>query len=368
MLGISSIFRRHRRPITLGAAVLALALAAVLFPRVWRKENSRLTTPRLGLETLASKSLYFNGPARPWLLAQRPDLLTAEDRNGQSDRSRTFAQAVADAKLFRQLDRRYRFDTLLLVGDPSQDRTLLDHLVDTKDFVLTYADHTSIVFKRDARRAWSLADFDEVRSRIGNVSSRETASFLALTATKLTAVRREAEARTLLDQALALDSNSAEVWSGFANFHLSRAEWPDALRDAERALGIDAKHLGALSTKTQVLYATNHFNEAYVLSQRLVGRLSDDPNVLFKHAQIAHQAHAYSTEIATLEKLIALAEAQQRSTTGYRLYLAQACTAAGKGKAAIDQFTRVLKDPELPEDQRKFASESLARIQSRTGL
>ena len=99
-----------------------------------------------------------------------------------------------------------------------------------------------------------------------------------------------------------------------------------------------------------------------------MAHLPDDPNVLFKHGQIAHEAHAYKAEIRVLEKLIALAESERRSTTGYRLYLAQAYMAAGQGKPAIDNFTRVLADPELPADQRKFSTESIERIKSRTGL
>lgn len=354
-------------------ALIAAALVFVLLGWWWRaglakKENPLLTTPRLALETLTAKVLYFNGPAQSWLLAQRADLLTPEDRDARSTRARAFAQAVVSPTLFRQLDRQNRFDTLLFVGDPSQYRTLLDHLVERKDFTLAYVDHTSLVFKRPAVEKWSLAEVAAVRARLGGPTKREQAEFLALTAAKLTAAHREPEAKTLLDEALALDPKCVEAWSALASYQMNRGEFADALIASDRALALEAKHLGALATRTQLFYATKRYNEAYALSQRLVERLPDDPNVLFKHAQIAHEAHAYKTEIATLEKLIALAEAEHRSTTGYRLYLAQAHTAAGQGKPAIDNFTRVLADPDLPEDQRKFSLESIERIKNRTGL
>ncbi len=365
----STIFQQHRTRLALIVATLVIAVAAVWWlPRVSKKENALLATPQIALESLPATALYFNGPARPWLLLLRPDLLTAEDRDVRSERSRAFAQAVADAKIFRQLDRRYRFETLLLVGDPSQYRTLLDHLVETKDFMLAYVDHTSLVFKRAGAAAWSTKSLDAVRSRLAGASKRERSDFLALTAVKLTAAHRDADAKTLLDQALALDASSAEVWSALANYQLARGDWTDALASTERALGLDQDHLGALSTRTQIFYDTKRFSEAYALSQRLVARLPEEPNALFKHAQIAHEAHAYKTEIAALEKLIALAEAGQRSTTGYRLYLAQAYTATGQGEPALENFNRVLADPELPADQRKFASDSIERIKSRTGL
>lgn len=366
---IPPFIHRHRWRIALAAAGLALVVAAVWWRTGFaRRDNPLLTTPRLALEALAAQELYFNGPAQPWLLALRPDLLTAEDRDVHSAHSRAFAQAVANPTLFRQLDRQQHFDTLLFVGDPSQYRALLDHLVERKDFTLAYVDHTSVVFKRPAAAPWTMQDLAAVRAKLGPTSPRETAEFLALTAAKLAAAHREVEAKTLLDQALALDAKCVEAWSALAGYQMNRGEFADALTAVDRALSLDGKNLGALAIRTQVFYATKRYNEAYAFSQRLVARLPDDPNVLFKHAQIAHEAHAYKSEITTLEKLIALAEAEQRSTTGYRLYLAQACMAASQGQPAIDAFNRVLADPDLPADQRKFSLESLERIKSRTGL
>jgi Tfp pilus assembly protein PilF len=369
MQPFSTTRHRHWTRLAFAAAALAMVLVGMAWlPRWGRKENSLQATPRLAIEALTAKTIYFNGPAQPWLIAQRPELLAPEFHDVRSPRSREFAQAVANVSLFRQLDRRHRFDTILLVGDPSQYRTLLDHIVETKDFNLAFIDHTSIVFRRSSATPWSLHDLAAVRSRLGLGSKREQAEFLALVAAKLNAAHRETDAKTLLDEALALDPRCAEAWSAVASYEMNRGEFAAALTAADRALSLDGKHLGALAARTQVFYATKRYNEAYALSQRLVTLLPDDPNVLFKHAQIAHEAHAYKTEITALEKMIALAETEQRSTTGYRLYLAQAHTAAGQGQPAIDNFTRVLADPDLPADQRKFASESIERIKSRTGL
>src|SRR6266853_5551073 len=97
---ISTIIHRHRLRIALAAAALALVFAAVWWrPGFGRRENPQLTTPRLALEALTARAFYFNGPAQPWLLALRPDLLTTEDRNVHSARSRAFAQAVANPTL-----------------------------------------------------------------------------------------------------------------------------------------------------------------------------------------------------------------------------------------------------------------------------
>jgi tetratricopeptide (TPR) repeat protein len=361
--------QRHRHRLALCLAIaLVLGLAFFFVPRPWTKGNLLLTTPRIALEGLAAKSLYFNGPALPWLIAQRPELLTAEDRDPKSERAQSFAQAVLDPKLFRKLDRLHRFDVLLLIGDPSQYRPLLDHLVETKDFTLAYVDHTSLVFRRSPEAKWAPKDLAAVRQKLGPLSDRETAEFLALTAAKLVAAGRDTEGKALIDEALKVTTQSADTWCALATYELNRGEWQAAQAAIDHALAADSKHLGALAVRTQILYASKRFSEAYDLSRQLIERLPLEPNVLFKHAQIAHEAHAYKAEIATLEQLIGLAEAGRRSTTAYRLYLAQAFAASSQPQPALDNFTRVLADPDLPADQRKFATESVERIKSRTGL
>jgi tetratricopeptide (TPR) repeat protein len=325
-------------------------------------------TPKLALENLRAGSLFFNGPARPWLLEERPDLLTAEDRDENSERSKMLRQAVQNPKLFRQLDRRYRFDALLLVGDPSQYRPLLDHLVESKDWTLRYADHTSLVFGRGGGKAWDLADFQSVRTRFANVPARERAIVLGQTATKLLAAGRADDGKKLLDEADQLRTRQPEVANGLAIYHLGRGEWREAFAEVERALDADGDFLPAMATKTQLLYASKRFSEAYDLSQKIVAKLPDDPGMLFYHAKIAHEAHAYRAEIAALEKLIASADAESRAVGGYQIYLGQAFASAGDAPHALDSFMLALNDPDLPDDQRAFARENIARIKKRTGL
>jgi tetratricopeptide (TPR) repeat protein len=358
----------HLRWLFAGLGLTLLAGAIWILPRFRAQENPLLTSPRFAVEALTPGPLYYNAAARPALLALRPELLEAEDRDERSERSRALVQAVVNPKLFRQLDRRYHFATLLLVGDPSQFRTLLEHLQETKDFRLSYVDHTSVIFRRSAEELWTTAALEPIRAKFASASKRDRAKFLALTGTKLTAAHFAAEGRALLEEALSLDGGLADAWSGLALDHMNRGRWADALANADRALAIDRNHLAALSTKTQVLYANKRFNEAYQLSTRLAAQLPEDPHVLFKHAQIAHEARAFTTEIVALEQLIQLATKNERPVTGYRLYLAQAYMAAGKGQPAIDNFQLVMADPHLPADQRTFAKDSIERIKTRLGL
>jgi hypothetical protein len=347
-------------------ALAAVVIAAVFFFTNRETQDPALMTPRLAIEAVPAGSVYFNGPARPWLLTQRPELLTPEDRDTGSERSRSFAQAVQNPKLFRTLDRQNRFSSLLFVGDPSQYRPLLDHLLDTKDWRVAYLDHAGVIFRRGDEGGWNAAQVGGLASRFPQ--SRDQAIFLAQAATKLVAVREPQAARELLDRATALDPKLPEAWNGLALLHMSRGEWRAALTQAERALAIDDDFLPALASKAQILFSVKKFSDAYEVSKRLVERQPEDPGILFYHAKIAHEAHAYREEVKVLEKLIALAEKDSRPVTGYRIYLAQAHAAAGDAKPSIEQFQLVLADTEITPEQRTFASETLAQIKSRSGL
>ncbi len=325
-------------------------------------------TPMLALEAATGKSLFFNAAAHPWLKAQRADLLPAEAMAAEGERVRGFVQAVENPKQFRQLDRQHRFDALLLVGNPSEYRPLLDHLVEAKDFTPTYVDHWAILFRRGAERAWKVDDLAPWRQRLAKTGAAERAACLSEVAVRLTALRRGDEAKALLDEAEALEAQSPAMWNGRAVWHAQRGEWKEALDCADRALRGKLEPLSAVATKAQALYAVKEFSAAFDLSRKLVERVPEDPGLLVYHAKIAHEARAFRAEIEALEKLIALAEAARRPTSGYCIYLGQAYAAVSDGKRAIAAFTRALGDPELPKEQREFAADNIRRIKSRVDL
>lgn len=364
---LSDLSRIPRRWLLLGLLLLALGAAAWITRHRWNKPDPLLATPTLALESLQATSLYFNNVARSSLLDQRRELLTPEDLDAESPRARGFTQAVQNPKWFRQLDRKYRFDALLLSGDPSQFKPLLDHLVETKDWRLHYADHTSLVFRRDKTRDWELSDFAPVRARLAKLSAYDRATALAWTATKLIAAGYPKPAHQLLEDAVKLSPRNPDAANGLAIYHMGRAEWREASEQVERALATDSDFLPALATKAQLLYGTKRFSEAYDISRQLIVRIPPDPVRLFNHAKIAHEAHAYEAEIEALEKLIIWAEFEGWQFGGYHVYLGQAYASIGDAQRSIDAFMLALNDPDLPNDQRQFVRESIMRIKKRTG-
>jgi len=362
---------RKRPAFLLGAGVIfvLLIVAVVVISRgTFSPRNPLLDSPQLAVEALQAQSLYFNGRAKPWLLARRPELLKAEDRDPDSERSRSFPQAVEMPKLFRQLDRAYRFDALFLVGDPSEYKPLLDHLVETKDWTLRYVDHTSLVFRRDGGQPWRVDDFAAVKAHFAGSSARDRAEVLAQAALRLLAAKQPEAGKTLLDEASDLAPKEPHVANALAMYYIGRGEWAQASQQVERALSADSDFLPALATRTLLLYGMKRFSEAYDLSSKLIAKVPNDPNLLFYHAKIAHEAHAYQAEVVALGTLIKQAEAEGRPIGGYQIYLGQAFTSMGDAQRAIDAFMLALNDADLPTDQRSFARENIARIKKRSGM
>jgi hypothetical protein len=345
---------------------VTLSLAGWLF---WRPEaiSEQLTSPGLLLQAIGQpRSLYFNGSAHPWLLRQRLDVLGAEDKNPLSARCREMAQAVQEPQLFRKLDRESRFDAVLLVGDPSEYPILIKHLRSTGDWSVRYLDHSGILFQRQREQTWTPLELDALRAQFA--SDAEWGVCLALAAQKMLALGMSEDALVRLDEAARLAPRSAAVWAARAHYHVARSQWHEARAAADCALGFEAKNLSALSALVQIHFAGNRFDEAYRVSGRLVELRPGDPGLLFHHAKVAHQAHAFRAEAEVLERLVRKAEAEGRSSSGYRIYLGQAYAAMSEAAPAAEQFEKVLADPSLSPEQRQFSTETLERIRRRTGL
>ncbi|MEO6742350.1 MAG: hypothetical protein ABIP20_19070 [Chthoniobacteraceae bacterium] len=366
-------------------AVLVL-LVAVTSCIVWQwpQIETRLfppppvvTTPQLACAEVQAHSLYFNGPALPWLEKLRPNLLTAEDRDAGSSRRRASVQAPQNPKLFRQLDRQFRFDTLLLVGDPSNYQRLLDHLLEPepekRDFRLVYLDHWAFIFKRDAARVWDPSDAEPVRQRLGKLRSRDQATFLAMAAGKMLAIRKVDAAKRWLDEANALDSRSIDVLGGLAGYQIAIAHWTEAETYADKALAKNPDFVPALSAKIQAMRATRHNIDAFKFSKRLNTLLPEEPVRLWQHAQLAHEAKEIPVEIAALTRLIALAKEEGRPAAEYEFFLGEAhaheaINSVEHAPLALGHLRRAVADPLLPAEKRKFAEERITLIRERTGL
>jgi tetratricopeptide (TPR) repeat protein len=366
---------------------MRLALAVAMFTAVcfvWRPVkrwlfpvSALVSTPQIALEKLEARSLYYNSEAGPWLVQRRADLLTAEDKDEKSARVVSFSQAPQSPRLFRQLDRQYRFDTVLLVDDPSRYQRLLDHLLDPepdkRDFKLVYLDHWALVFKRGAKREWESGDLDAVRQLMAGLHSEDRAAFLAMTAMKMLAVRQSEAAKRWLDEALSVDGSSVDALTGLAQYYVWLGKWKEAEVYADKVLAQNENCVGAVAVKVLTMRATKHMVDAFKLSEKLNNLIPEDPVRLWQHAQLAHESQQFGAEIVALTRLIKLAKDEERPVGEYEFHLGEAHAFAAMkdgthAPMAVEHLGNALADPSLPADKRKFAEERLATIRERTGL
>lgn len=362
-------FKCLMRAVCRGAAPLAVTVLGALCGLVGCREEGAdplLQTPRLALTRLEerqARTVYFNGAAFPALKQDPPPWLAEADRVVTSPRVRALAQAAQSSKLFRQLDRQEHFDAVLLCGDPVHHKPLLEHLIQSGDWVLDWVDPVSLVYVRGTQETLSMEAIRAVARRWDGVSKRHRAVALAALAERLIAAHRKDAGAEILQAAREADSKAAAVWVAEGNFRLARGEWAKAVQAAEQALGAESGNRPARSVKAQGLYYLKRFEQAYAISRDLLQETPEDPVMLFTHAKIAHEVRAIEEEVGILRKLIALAEREERSTSWYRVFLGQALASSGKGPESLAEFDRALSDPDLPAEQRAFAKEARQRVQ-----
>lgn len=360
--------------ITLVVLLVAICIGGFFGGRLaWRKlfpPSPLVMTPVLALQDLKAKSLYFNAAARPWLMQMRPDLIMVEDRNPDSKRSVALNQSVQDTKLFRQLDRQYRFDKILLLDDPSQFSRLLDHLLDTKDFKLVYLDHWAMVFERNAPTDWKPDDAKPLHAKLEKLRKSERAAAFAQVARRMLALHEYAPAKQWLDEAAQLDDDSVDVLCGLADYNLYLGKWNEALVHVDKALEEKPDYIPALAAKLQAMRATRYFVDAFKISQKLNTLLPENPVRLWQHAETAREAREYQAQIDALHRLIALADEEGRRVGLYEFYLGEAYAHAAMENGeyaddALKHLRNAVADPLLADDHRKFAEERIKTIRER---
>jgi len=342
-----------------GLVLLNLVFGIVMLVRGHHDPvDARLLHEQLGLGRLQDVHyLFFTPGSHADLLAARPELVATADEHA-------FAKAVQVPEAFRELDHGRQFEALLLSGDPTTYKPLLKHLAESKDFVLTWLDNSVLIFRRYGARAWVEAD---LTAAAGQFQGENKARFLAGAATRLIAIGQLPMAKRALDVAQPLGGNLPEMWTALALYDGEIAHWKEAVDALDRALALEPDFTPALTTKAQILFGARRFDEALAISDKVVEEHPDDPSMLFLHATISHEAHAYDREIAALKHLIELADAQGQSTTGYRIYLGQAYAETGDAMPSLIEFKKAVEAPDISPEQRKFAQDCIDKIAERTG-
>jgi tetratricopeptide (TPR) repeat protein len=347
--------------VRLFGAIVLLNLAFGVVALVHWKHGD-VPDPRLAGEQMAIAQLkdahdvFYSPGSHADLAAARPDLVAAADE-------RAFARGLQLPETFRTLDHARHFDAVLLSGDPTTYKPLLQHFSDTRDWVLTWLDNANLVFRRVGATPWKEADLNTTAAQFAHSSKSR---FLSGAATRLIAIGQLQMSRRALDAAAPDGAGLPEYWTALALYDGEIAHWVDAVAALDKALAIDPDYTPALTTKAQILFGARRYEEAMAITDKVVEEHPDDPSMLFLHATISHEAHSYDREIAALKHLIELAEAQGQSTTGYRVYLGQAYAEHGEAMQSLIQFKAALDAPDISQAQKEFALDCIAKIHAKT--
>jgi tetratricopeptide (TPR) repeat protein len=366
---MKSFFQLILRHKIIAALLLCALIAGAVFfihsrPRPHpASTNPNVTTPVLAVEVLQAwnpGSLYFTLSAHDYLAANKPEWISAHNtRQGLLD----FFHASQDSSYWRRLDHQFHFDAVLLSGDPSEYLPLLEHLITSPDWTLVYLDHTSIIYRRSPAKPWTLQDFQALQQKFANYAPVDRAGYLTQSASKLLAIGQRVLAKQQLDESLRLDSNSPDTWTQMALCDLQTpGRQTEALQDTDRALKLDKDYYYALTARIHILVAMKRLDDALHVSEGLMNSRPDDSVVLYSHAMIAHQAHAYTQEIETLKHLIDIVAAEKQPVAGFRVYLGQAYELDGQAEAALDEFQKALDEGSLSEDQSKLVEVQMKSI------
>jgi hypothetical protein len=332
--------------------------------------SPELSTPAVCLSALPATPvgpLFFNLGALPFLKGDWEKWGAAYGASTQvpEELAVQFDSCTRAPQSWRVLDRKWHFGAVLLSGDPTNFRPLLEHLRSSPDWTLTQIDPTSYLFQRSPARAWSRENLRSVLEVFAGHSIKEQHEARIQLAHRLLFIAEIPASQILLDEVLKADPDSMMAWTEMASAHGMLGQWKESTEAAERALNIDPHYRPALIAQANAFYAMGRFDKALLITRILYVEMPGDGQILLLHAKVAHAAHAYQEEIEVLQTMITAAQGASQPVGLLQIYLGQAYAGLGDGGAAYEHLKIALKDPSISDADRSFAEKALERFDSK---
>jgi hypothetical protein len=367
-------FRTSSKRVRIARIVLMIAplwLAGCPAPRENpRRVEARLTTPMLLFQKMGDRfqqaPVFTNSAGAEILRRGYPPPPVSNPAADTPELQEKFAQSISNPKLWRTLDREFRFGSVYLGGSPSEYRPLLKYLQKSPDWVIFHMDHLGVAFVRQPAEAWKPEDLDAIRAMFSGDRRNDQVAFLSSSAAILVELDELEHAERYIKEALELNPNRPDAHTGAAILSARREKWEEAIQSADAALKSDKNSVPARYVKAQALFALERYNESWEISTRLAEERPEDPTVLLLHAKASHEAGDIEAEIAALRRLIDLVGRASGSVSPYRVYLGQALSANGEPQAALAELEAALAAGDLDPAQKQFASMAAKRL--REGL
>lgn len=292
--------------------------------------DARLFAP-VDLIALAQKNggrVFVNPSATFDVAALAPGIL---GERPLKDRAAMMASPVR----WREEDREIPSSGVLIAGSVPEARPLIEHLLASPDWRLAFVDNGGILFLHGNGPNFSPRPPAEI---VAGFERAQHGYVLARTALNYHESGLKIEARSLMSEAVKSAPDDARVLTCAASLAASQGRWERARTDAEKALKLDpdsqqASYLFALS-----LLETGAPQRAHTLASELVGRAPRDASILLLHARTSRAANDPTSEIASLEKLLALAEGSSLSRARVQIYLGQAWAKRGFPDQALAAY------------------------------
>ena len=259
---------------------------------------------------------------------------------------------------WREAHRKSPFTAILLATPLDGSRQLVEMLAASPDWHLVRIDNQGLLYRRETSEPAPLPG-QQLFSTKRNSAIRD-----AQAAMVMHFLGKNKNARDLMENARSTAPRDPAVLTQAATLAAALNQWPSAKKDAEAALREDSSSIQARYLLALALLETGNIPGAAREAETLSAQHSNDPSVLWLAARISREANDPTTEIAALEKLLALAKKQNEEPTLIHIHLAQAWAKRGFATQALENYQAALKGNLTPK-QRAELENAMATIQSR---
>lgn len=296
----------------------------------------RLLAPVDLLAEAGEGRLFLNAPA---LLAAR---LLAPDLAGRSTDARSIQELASSPVRWREEDRLRPFQAILLAVPLEDSRPLVEMLNATPEWQLAKIDNQGLLFRRGT--SGQPAQGNEAAF----ANTRDQAIYAARYGMVMHFLGKNKDAREWMAKARQIAPRDPLVLTESATLAAALKQWPSTRKDAESALKEDASSTQARYLLALALLETGNISGAAEESATLSAQASNAPSVLWLQARISREANDPTTEIAALEKLLAMAKKQKEEPTIIHIHLAQAWAKRGFAPQALENYNAALKGTLTP--------------------
>ncbi len=279
------------------------------------------------------------------------------------DRDPEAMQTLANPSLWRQQDREKRYAAVLLTGPVSDFQPVLDHLLQSPDWVPAALDAHGFLFLRGPSTSSKLPATLQIPKAVES-NPAAAAMFRARTALYFAAAGNPGYSRKLFREALDLAPKNPDILAMHASFLAGRGQWKEASHAANESLKLKKNHPQALQVVVQAELAADNLAAAWNAAETLKRKMPADPFSLFLHARAANAAGAAYAEAESLERLILLTRKAGLPAANYQIYLGQALARQGFGKLAQDQWREALASGLLSEEKTEQVITLIENVES----